>query len=140
MASLRSQASSPRYDVPITLAALWLIPLVALLAAWILAVSLALSALQVRWRDVGVALPIGVQILLFVSPVIYPLDVVPASWRAVYLLNPMAGIIHSFRDVLPRGQIPDAVPFAFAVGVTAAALPLAYVYFKRIEATMADVV
>ena len=128
------------YDVPITLAALWLIPLVALLAAWILAVSLALSALQVRWRDVGVALPIGVQIQLFVSPVIYPLDVVPASWRAVYLLNPMAGIIHSFRDVLLRGQIPDAVPIAFAVGVTAAALPLAYVYFKRIEATMADVV
>jgi lipopolysaccharide transport system permease protein len=65
---------------------------------------------------------------------------VPAGWRAVYLLNPMAGIIDSFRDVLLRGQIPDAMPLAFAAGVTGAALPLAYVLFKRTEATMADVV
>ena len=61
------------YQVPITPAVLYLVPVVALLAAWILAVSLIVSAAQVRWRDVGVAMPVFVQILMFVSPVIYPL-------------------------------------------------------------------
>jgi lipopolysaccharide transport system permease protein len=128
------------FDAPFTMAVVYLIPLVLLLAAWSLAVALVLSAAQVRWRDVGVAMPVLVQVWMFVSPVIYPLGVVPESWRPLYLLNPMAGIINSFRDVLLRGQAPDATPLLYAVLVTACALPLAYLAFKRTEATMADVI
>ncbi|HVJ26634.1 MAG TPA: ABC transporter permease [Vicinamibacterales bacterium] len=128
------------FNVPITLAILYLVPVVVLLAAWILAVSLIVSAAQVRWRDVGVAMPVFVQILMFVSPVIYPLGVVPDAWRPWYLLNPMAGIINAFRDVLLRAQFPDLMPLAYSAAVTACALPLAYLVFKRAEATMADIV
>ena len=128
------------FGAPITTAVVYLVPVVALLAAWILAVSLIVSAAQVRWRDVGVAMPVFVQILMFVSPVIYPLGVVPDTWRPWYLLNPMAGIINAFRDVLLRAQFPDLVPLAYSAVVTACALPLAYLVFKRAEATMADIV
>lgn len=128
------------FDAPVTPAVLLLAPLTALLACWALALSLILSALQVRWRDVGVAMPVLVQIWMFVSPVIYPLGVVPESWRPLYLLNPMAGIINSFRDVLLRGQVPDPTPLLYAVLVTACVLPAAYLVFKRTEATMADVI
>jgi lipopolysaccharide transport system permease protein len=128
------------YDVAIGATALLIVPLVVVMAAWALAVSLITSAIQVRWRDIGVAMPVIVQIGIFVSPVIYPLNVVPEPWRPVYLLNPMAGVIQSFRDVLLRGERPDGVPLAFAIGVTAVVLPLAYLFFKRAEATMADVV
>jgi lipopolysaccharide transport system permease protein len=128
------------FEAPFTMAIFYLVPLVALLAAWSLAVALVLSAAQVRWRDVGVAMPVLVQVWMFVSPVIYPLGVVPESWRALYLLNPMAGIINSFRDVLLRGHAPDPTPLLYAVVVTACALPLAYLAFKRTEATMADVI
>lgn len=128
------------FEAPFTMAIFYLVPLVALLAAWSLAVALVLSAAQVRWRDVGVAMPVLVQVWMFVSPVIYPLGVVPDSWRPLYLLNPMAGIINSFRDVLLRGQAPDPTPLLYAVVVTACALPLAYLAFKRTEATMADVI
>ncbi|MBA3638045.1 MAG: ABC transporter permease [Acidobacteriota bacterium] len=128
------------FEVPITLALIYLVPVVALLAAWILAVSLIASAAQVRWRDVGVAMPVFVQILMFVSPVIYPLGLVPDAWRTWYLLNPMAGIINAFRDVLLRAQFPDLLPLAYSAVVTACALPLAYLVFKRAEATMADIV
>jgi lipopolysaccharide transport system permease protein len=128
------------YQVPITAAVLYLVPVVALLAAWILAVALVVSAAQVRWRDVGVAMPVFVQILMFVSPVIYPLGLVPEAWRPWYLLNPMAGIIDAFRDVLLRAQFPDLTPLAYSAAVTACALPLAYLVFKRAEATMADIV
>ena len=128
------------FEAPFTVAILYVVPLVVLLAAWSLAVALVLSAAQVRWRDVGVAMPVLVQVWMFVSPVIYPLGVVPDGWRPLYLLNPMAGIINSFRDVLLRGQAPDPTPLLYAVVVTACALLLAYLAFKRTEATMADVI
>ena len=128
------------FDVSVTSTVLLLLPIIVLLAAWSLAVSLALSALQVRWRDVGVALPVAMQLGMFVSPVIYPLGVVPEAWRPLYLLNPMAGIIQSFRDILLRGQAPDPLPIAMSTVVVALSLPLSYLVFKRTEATMADII
>lgn len=128
------------YHVPLTAQAWNLLPIIGLLSAWILAVSLVLAAVQVRVRDVGVALPILVQILMFASPIIYPLSVVPAAWRTWYLLNPMAGIVSSFRDVLLRRVAPDPEPLRVALIVTAIALPVAYLFFKRAEATMADLI
>jgi lipopolysaccharide transport system permease protein len=117
-----------------------LVPVVLLLTAWIVAISLLLSAAQVRWRDIGVALPLVMQLWLFASPIIYPLSVVPAAWRDWYLLNPMAGVVGSFRDVLLHGTQPDPEPLRYAAIVTGLMLPLAYLLFKRAEATMADVV
>jgi lipopolysaccharide transport system permease protein len=128
------------YAVPFTLHALILVPIVALLALWILAVALVLAAIQVRFRDIGVALPVLMQILMFASPIIYPLSVVPAAWRGWYLLNPLAGIVSSFRDVLLRQSVPDAYPLGVACLVTAIALPAAYMFFKHAEATMADAI
>lgn len=128
------------YSFPLAAVAWNLVPIVALLAAWILSVSLVLAAVQVRFRDIGVALPVLVQILMFASPVIYPLSLVPEAWRGWYLLNPMAGIVSSFRDVLLHQSVPDPHPLRIAFLVTAVALPAAYLFFKRAEATMADVI
>ena len=128
------------YQVPLSVHALSLIPIVVLLAAWILAVSLVLAAVQVRFRDIGVALPVLLQILMFASPIIYPLSAVPAAWRDWYLLNPLAGIVSSFRDILLRQSAPDPYPLAIAGTVTAIALPVAYLFFKHAEATMADLI
>jgi lipopolysaccharide transport system permease protein len=128
------------YQVPLSAQAINLLPIVALLAAWILAMSLVLAAVQVRIRDIGVALPVLMQILLFASPVIYPLSAVPAAWRDWYLLNPMAGIVSSFRDILLRQTAPDPYPLGMACLVTALVLPVSYLVFKHAEATMADLI
>jgi homopolymeric O-antigen transport system permease protein len=128
------------YQVPLSAQAINLVPIVGLLSAWVLAVSLFLAAIQVRFRDIGVALPVLLQVLMFASPIIYPLSVVPAAWREWYLLNPMAGIVSSFRDILLRQAAPDSHPLAVACAVTAILLPVAYLFFKRAEATMADVI
>jgi lipopolysaccharide transport system permease protein len=128
------------YHVPITGAAWNLLPIIGLLAAWTLAVSLVLAAIQVRVRDIGIALPVLLQLWMFASPIIYPLAVVPRAWRAWYLLNPIAGIVSSFRDVLLQHGAPAPEPLRAATLVTAVALPLAYLFFKRAEATMADVI
>jgi lipopolysaccharide transport system permease protein len=128
------------FAVPLTMQAWYVIPIVLLLVGWTTAVALITSVLQVRWRDVGVALPLVVQLWLFASPIIYPLSAVPDTWRPWYLLNPMAGIISSFRDVLLHGRQPEGMPLLYAAVVTGCALPVAYAVFKRAEATMADVI
>jgi lipopolysaccharide transport system permease protein len=128
------------YAVPLTVHAILVLPIVVVLVLWILTVSLVLAAVQVRFRDIGVALPVLMQILMFASPIIYPLSVVPPAWRSWYLLNPLAGIVSSFRDVLLRQAVPDAYPLGMACLVTAIALPAAYMFFKHAEATMADLI
>jgi lipopolysaccharide transport system permease protein len=128
------------YDVGVTAHVIAVVPLLVLLCAWAFAVMLTFAALQVRFRDVGVALPVLVQFWMFASPVIYPLSVVPERWRWWYDLNPMTGIIAALRDALLQRPLSDSSARAAAVVVTAIALPFAYAFFKRAEATIADVI
>jgi lipopolysaccharide transport system permease protein len=128
------------YDVGVTAHVIAVVPLLVLLCAWAFAVMLTFAAIQVRFRDVGVALPVLVQFWMFASPVIYPLSVVPERWRWWYDLNPMTGIIAALRDALLQRPLSDSSALAAAVVVTAIALPFAYAFFKRAEATIADVI
>ena len=126
--------------MPLTPLALYAIPVVAVLTLFVVAVSLVLCAVQVRYRDVGVAMPLILQLWIFATPVVYPLSVVPASWQALYVLNPMAGIIESFRRVIVQGQPPAVHALAVSAIVSAVLLPIAFAYFKHVEATVADVI
>jgi len=128
------------YHFPLTVHAWAIVPIVGILCAWTLAVSLFLAAVQVRIRDIGIALPVLLQVLMFASPIIYPLTVVPAAWREWYLLNPMAGIVSAFRDVLLHQRIADPHPLTVACAVTVVVLPAMFLFFKRAEATMADLI
>jgi lipopolysaccharide transport system permease protein len=128
------------YQVPLTAAVLWAGPILLLLAGVALTVSLALCAVHTRYRDVGVALPLLLQIWFFASPVLYPLDAVPAAWRAMYVLNPMAGIVDGFRSAVLEGATPDLAALGSSLTIVAAGLPAAYLWFKHVDATMADLV
>src|SRR5205823_5232593 len=82
-----------------------------------LAVSLWLSALCVKYRDVGLVIPFLMQVWMYVSPVAYPVSVVPERWRMIYGLNPMAGVIEGFRWTLLRTQTPDFRVMAVSAAV-----------------------
>lgn len=118
--------------------ALPLFILLALAAAF--SVGLWLSALNVRYRDVGYALPFLVQLWLFASPVAYPTSVVPEQWQFLYSLNPMAGVIEGFRWGLLGKAQPDFGVIAVSGAAVIAVLFGGLVYFKRTERTFADVV
>ena len=70
----------------------------------------------------------------------YSLSAVPASYRSWFLLNPMTGIVEGFRTAVIRGSAPDPAVLAVPALATLVLLPLAYGFFKRTEATMADVI
>lgn len=128
------------YGVGLTAYAFLAIPIMILLAAIATAFSLFLSAMQVRFRDIGVAMPLLLQLWMFSTPVVYPLSAVPQRFRGLYVLNPLVGVIENFRRVVLQGVEPDYQSLAISAVVAAVLLPLAYLYFKRIEATMADVI
>jgi homopolymeric O-antigen transport system permease protein len=68
------------------------------------------------------------------------MTVVPASLRPIYLLNPMAGIIESYRRVILHGETPDLASLGVSVGLALVLLSVGYLWFKRAERTFADVI
>jgi lipopolysaccharide transport system permease protein len=128
------------YGVALTVYALYAIPILLLLTMLATAFSLVFSVVQVRFRDVGVAMPLLLQLWMFASPVVYPLSAVPQRLRGLYALNPMVGVIENFRRVMLQGTAPDFYSLGISALVAAILLPAAYLYFKRVEATMADII
>jgi lipopolysaccharide transport system permease protein len=108
--------------------------------ATVLAVSLFLSALNVRYRDVGHAIPFLIQFWMYASPVAYPVSLVPSKWRPLYSVNPMVGIIEGFRWALLGKGSPDFRAMAVSAIVVLGLLVGGLVYFKRMERTFADVI
>jgi lipopolysaccharide transport system permease protein len=128
------------YGRPITLHLLLALPVVATAAMLTTAIAFALSALQVRFRDIGIAVPLLLYLWMFSTPIAYPLGEVPARYRAVFELNPLTGIIEGFRDVVLRHHAPSPALLAVPLLTAVVLLPIAYALFKRAEATMADVI
>ncbi len=119
-------------------AALADIPLVGLMGVLAFAIGVAFAAVQVRYRDVGIAMPLFLQIWMFVSPVLYPYSQVPVRYRWFYQLNPMAGLIDGFRRATVLNQPPDWHLAGVAAVICLLTLPVCYLYFKYVDATMAD--
>ena len=86
------------------------------------------------------AMPLLLQVWMFASPVVYPLNAVPERFRSLYLLNPMAGVIENFRRVVVEGTAPDVSQIAISAILAMILLPLAYIYFKSVDATLADII
>jgi lipopolysaccharide transport system permease protein len=126
------------YHIPLTVNALYALPIILVLSCFALAISFFFSATQVRFRDIGVTVPLLLQVWLFATPVIYPLSAVPGRWLPFYVLNPMVGIIENFRQVMLTGAVPDSRSLLISAAISVILLVASYVYFKLSEATMAD--
>lgn len=120
--------------------ALWLplLMLLALLTA--LAVGLWLSALNVQYRDIQQLVPFLIQVWMYASPIVYPIETIPAGiWRWLYGLNPMVGVIQGFRWALLGGAPPD-MTLIISVAMVLILLVSGLYYFRRMEKTFADIV
>lgn len=113
--------------------------LILLLVVVASAISTWLAALGGQYRDVRYVTPFVLQLLLFVTPIIYVVSSVPSSLRPFYALNPLVGIIGGFRAaLLNQGAIPwGAMGTSFVVSLTLLASGLWY--FRRVERAFADI-
>jgi lipopolysaccharide transport system permease protein len=118
---------------------MWLLPVFLLMGmCTAFGAGIWLSAMSVRFRDIAHAHPFITQIWLFATPVLYPSSLVPESWRWLYWMNPMAGVIEGFRWALFGAGTVSAPMVASSVAVTLAMLVSGLYVFRRMERTFAD--
>ncbi|MDX6403375.1 MAG: lipopolysaccharide transport system permease protein [Blastocatellia bacterium] len=111
----------------------------ALMTLFTLSVGTFVSSLNVKYRDVGVALPVLIQLWMFTSPIVYPPSYVPEKWRTLYSLNPIVGLIEGFRAALLGTELP-ILAITFSASFTIIALVCAAYVFRRTEKGFADVI
>lgn len=127
------------YRVPPTLWAVLLPVLVLLMLLTAGGVGMVVTSLSVQYRDVKFALPFVVQLLMYAAPVVYPASLVPARFRLLYGLNPMAGVVEGFRAAL-LGARPMPWDLLVVGSITAVIVAVVgMLYFRRMERIFADV-
>ncbi|WP_044561839.1 ABC transporter permease [Azospirillum sp. B4] len=102
--------------------------------------ALFLSALVLRFRDVGHLLPLTTQVLMVAAPVIYPAHMIPGALGTLYRLNPMVTVIEGARGALLGTAAPDALPAALSVALAVGLLFLGLRLVRRTEPAMADLI
>ena len=105
-----------------------------------LGVALLTSALMVTYRDVGQAVPVALQMLLYITPVAYSLDNVPSNLRFVYALNPLVGVLEGFRWALVPGYDAQLGYAAYSAVFAVAILVVGAISFARMERKFADII
>jgi lipopolysaccharide transport system permease protein len=118
---------------------LMVLPLVLLTVLASLGIGVFVSALNTAYRDFRYALPFLVQIWMYVTPVIYPVTIIPDRWRWVILLNPMAGIVDAYRSAI-LGKPFEWGSLAISLGVATLMFLIGLAYFRRTERYFADIV
>jgi lipopolysaccharide transport system permease protein len=127
------------FQVPIFVGWLYLPLIVLIQVTLMLGLGLFGAAVNVFYRDVKHILDLVVRVLLYASPIIYPVSMVPEHLRSVYFLNPMAGIITAYRDVLLDQTVPG--PYLMTAGLVSLAILLGgYWFFRYTEPNFADVI
>jgi homopolymeric O-antigen transport system permease protein len=127
------------YGVTLSWHLLLLPYLIVMTAALALAVGMWMSALNVKYRDIRFALPFALQLLMFITPIIYPSSLVPSPWRQFLSLNPLAGTIEAYRASL-YGMPFNWQTLVQASAVTFLLLVVSSFYFYKTERTFADIV
>jgi homopolymeric O-antigen transport system permease protein len=104
-----------------------------------LAIGMWISAMNVKYRDVSLAVPVLLQIGMFLSPIVYPLSLIPPRWQFVYSLNPVVGVLEGFRAVVFSRPF-HWTSISISIVITAVLLVYAAFVFGSRERTFADFV
>jgi lipopolysaccharide transport system permease protein len=127
------------YRIQITTNLLMLPALLALTTLLAIGVGTWLSAINVKYRDVKFAIPFLVQIWMYLSPIAYPITVVPQRWRRLYSLNPVTGIIEGYRSAFFARPF-DWPSLGISLAITVIVLGYAAYEFRKLEKGFADII
>lgn len=128
------------YRIPITPAFLLIPILICLQVLLVLGIALIASAMNVFYRDLRFVIPLGLQLWMYATPIIYPLTVVPERYQGLYLLNPMADLVEAYRRIALEGSWPEWGSLETTAVISFLVFVLGYLYFKRVEWEFADII
>lgn len=118
---------------------LWIPLLILLTLGLAIGLGLSLGIMNVFLRDIGQVAPILLQFWFWLTPIVYTIQMLPESYRQLFLLNPMSGIIMGYQNILVYGKSPDPMLLIYPLGLMIAALALALFLYRRAGEEMADV-
>ena len=114
--------------------------LLALMAALGLGAGIIVSSLTIRYRDLQVLVGFGVQLLMYATPIVYPLSAIPPKYRWLVLMNPMTSVIETFRYAFLGNGIFNILYLFYSTGATLLILFLGILLFNHVEKTFMDTV
>ncbi|MCC6603664.1 MAG: ABC transporter permease [Anaerolineae bacterium] len=131
------------YQIPVNIYFLWIPVFVLIQIFLMLGVILLGSALTVFYRDVRYVVPLAVQLWFYATPIIYPIKLVEENlpqFRTLYALNPMVGIVESYRAVILEGVPPNFADLGLSAAISITLFVVAYIIFKRLEVLFNDLI
>src|SRR3990172_6438895 len=105
-----------------------------------LGLGMVFSSLNVRYRDIKYTIPFIIQVLLFITPIIYPISILPERYQRLAALNPLTGIIEAFRSTVIPNKNVDFLLLAVSITVSLLIFLLGLAYFRKTEKEFADIV
>jgi ABC-type polysaccharide/polyol phosphate export permease len=126
------------FDVLPNVYFIYLLPLLLIMVIITLGLMLMLSALSILIRDVPQLVSVAIQVIFFLSPIVYPVEQIPERFRILYLINPIAPLIQGFRDVIVYTRAPDSTSLYYSFAFAIVMFCLGYATFKATESEMAD--
>ncbi|SRR5258708_2022939 len=99
-----------------------------------------LSILNVKYRDIRYALPFFIQLLLFITPVIYSVNLIPRKFQLFLYINPMTGVIETARAVLFHQYQINLLGLLISIVSSCVLLLLGILFFARYEQEIADII
>lgn len=128
------------YHLPLSLDVFWIVPLLVIEILLALGIGFYAAAINVYFRDISALVPLILMAWLFLTPVIYTLDSIPAKFHLYAKLNPMTGVLEGIRSSLLLHQPPDVFALLISLAATLFVLISGYWLFKKLERGFADVI
>lgn len=131
------------YHIPVNINFLWIPVFLVIQIFLMLGIILLGSALTVFYRDVRYVVPLAIQLWFYATPIIYPISLVDENlpqFRTLYALNPMVGIVESYRAVILEGVPPNFTDLGLAAAMSFILFVVAYIIFKRLEVLFNDLI
>lgn len=126
------------FQIPVNINIFWVIPIFIIQQIFTLGLSLFFAAANLLYRDVQYLLNLVLVLWMYLTPVIYPADIVPEQYKFVFQLNPMAVIINAYRQTVLGGGEPNYAGLTIALAVSFLTLLFGLSYFKSREKIFAD--
>jgi lipopolysaccharide transport system permease protein len=128
------------YHIHITPWLLMIFPVLIIQVCFMLGVTFMMSAFNLFYRDIRHIMPLLVQLWLYLTPIIYPLSLVPKKYMAVYMLNPMTPVMDTYRRVALLHEAPMWGYLGLAAVLSVVMLIVGYRIFKKLEPAFAETI
>lgn len=126
------------YQVPVNLNIIWVVPIFFIQQIFTLGLSLFLAAINLVYRDIQYLLSLIISLWFYLTPIVYPTDIVPEKYKLIFKLNPMSVITNAYRQAILAGGVPSLSSLSIALLVSIITLYLGFKYFKKLEKTFSD--